>query len=167
MSDPRPSDPRSLETDPVDAATEPRPRSREHWVLLALVAGIAVGLWILGAKLTPDPNGYGTHEQLGLQPCMPMQLWNVPCPGCGVTTSVSLAAHGDFLASARNQPFGFLVALFFAAVVVWAPIATLLGRDLWRDLQSMRYGLWAKVLIAFVALSWIYKLVLVRGWFGL
>jgi hypothetical protein len=160
----RGAEPRELPTaDPPES--RPR-RSREHWILFAVAGAVLLGLWVLGWGLAPDERGYGTHEKLGLQPCMPMQVWNVPCPGCGVTTSVSLAAHGDLVGSFVNQPFGFLVALFLGAFVLWVPIATLLGRDLWRDLQSLRFGWWAKALLLFATLSWIYKIAVVRGWIG-
>jgi hypothetical protein len=97
---------------------------------------------------------------------MTMKLWNVPCPGCGVTTSVALAARGRLLASFENQPFGLLVALFLAGFAVWAPVAHILGRDLWQDLLSVRADRWGPILILIALLAWVYKLALVRGWFS-
>ncbi len=40
-------------------------------LLLALLA-------LLGLALEPDPRGHGTHERLGLQPCLPMERWALP-----------------------------------------------------------------------------------------
>ena len=155
-------------TDPLstDPSLRGGCRSREHWIVVGVAAATLAGLLVLAFAMRPDERGYGTHEQLGLQPCLPMELWHVPCPGCGVTTSVAMAVRGDLLGSLRNQPFGFLMALLFVALAVWAPLAHFLGRDLWRDVQAIRFGLWTKALVIFVALSWVYKLALVRGWFG-
>ncbi len=133
---------------------------------MGVAAATLAGLLVLALAMRPDERGYGTHEQLGLRPCLPMEMWEVPCPGCGVTTSVAMAVRGDLLGSLLNQPFGFLMALVFVAIAVWAPLAHFLGRDLWRDVQSIRIGTWTKALVIFVALSWVYKLALVQGWLG-
>ncbi len=138
-------------------------RSREHWFLLAAAALTVLGLVVMGLLLTPDARGVGTHKQLGLRPCMTMEYWNFPCPGCGVTTSVTLATQGEFLQSFKNQPFGFLVFLTMLGFVGWVAVGQVRGRDLWRDLQSRRWGK-ALVVLAFVcALSWLYKIWLIHG----
>ncbi|MCI0574324.1 MAG: DUF2752 domain-containing protein [Myxococcaceae bacterium] len=138
-------------------------RSREHWLLLLLAAGVVAGLAVLGLALEPDERGVGTHEQLGLRPCLPMQVWSLPCPGCGVTTSVTLATQGRFLAALWNQPFGFAVWLLLLAFVAWAALGHLRGRDLWERLQAWRSGpwLWAGGVLAVV--GWLYKIWLVRA----
>ena len=147
---------------PASAST-PR-RSAEHWVVLALAGAGVLLLTGLGSLIEPDPRGYGTHERFGLQPCMPMQLWNVPCPGCGVTTSVTHAAHGAWAQSLRTQPFGLLLALGFVAFVVWALAAHVRGRDLWSELQRFPWGRAAAVVGVLVVVCWVYKLAAVREW---
>jgi hypothetical protein len=145
------------------AGARPRP-SREHWLLLALGLGALLGLVVLRLWITPDPRGVGTHEQLGMRPCMTMDLWNLPCPGCGVTTSVTLAAQGHFASSIQNQPFGFAV---FGAVLVyagWALVGFFQGADLWKRWQAWNSRPWLWILGSLCAASWLYKLLLVRGW---
>ena len=146
-------------------APTPR-RSPEHTVLflganLSLALLSAFSLWV-----TPDPRGVGTHEQLGLPPCAPMQLWNIPCPGCGVTTSVALAAHGRILASFTNQPFGCALALAVPLFAFWAWRVHLGGRDLRDELSRRTTWPWAVGATALITLSWLYKLARVRGWLG-
>jgi hypothetical protein len=138
-----------------------RGRSIEHaFVLVAALLAplllVAFGLW-----LAPDARGYGTHEKLGLPPCAMMKWLHVPCPGCGVTTSVALAAHGRILDSARTQPFGLLVALAIPAAAILAIAGHFRGRDLYRDLTSIRLGAWTWWLAGGLAAAWVYKIVVV------
>ena len=141
-------------------------RSTEHWVILAVALLGIVGLLVLGLLVDPDPRGFGTHEKLGLPPCRTIDWWGIPCPGCGVTTSVSLAAHGDLLGSLRTQPFGLVSAACVALGSAWALLATLAGRDLYADLRAANLRPPAIVLGVLMAGSWAYKLAVVRGWFG-
>ena len=87
------------------------PRTPEHWVVLLGSLGGLVVLVLLGLFVEPDPRGHGTHESFGLAPCLFVELWDLPCPGCGVTTSLTHAAHGHPLASFLAQPLGFALAL--------------------------------------------------------
>jgi hypothetical protein len=97
-----------------------------------------------------------------------MRFFEVPCPGCGVTTSVTLAAQGRFADSFANQPFGFLVALLMGGLVAFAAVGTVAGRDLNRDLTALpvRARALGIVLGAAMVLAWVYKLLLVRGVIG-
>lgn len=144
----------------MDAAARPT-RSFEHWIVLA---GTFLGLalfFALACFVTPDPRGYGTHEKLGLPPCAMMKWLHVPCPGCGVTTSVALAAHARFLDAARTQPFGLVVALAIPLTAIWALAGHFRGRDLYRDLNAVRLGPWVWWLAGALALSWAYKIAIV------
>ena len=143
-------------------ASKPR-RSREHWLVVGSAVLAAGALVALGLLLTPDARGVGTHEQLGLRPCTTMKLWNIPCPGCGLTTSVTMATQGDFWVSFKNQPFGLVCFLLGVAFVVWTPIAHFRGRDLWADVNALRIGRWAAILGVLAALAWVYKIWLVRA----
>ena len=151
-----------------DDPAEPRSyggRHAEHWVILGVALLSLVGLVLLGMVLEPDPRGFGTHEKLGMRPCMPLELWNVPCPGCGVTTSVTHAVRGDLLGSLRVQPFGIVVVLVVLVLSGWALSIHLRGRDLWDELSEIRWARWMSVLGVLMGAAWIYKTAVVRGWF--
>ena len=131
-----------------------------------MLAGALLGPVLLATLawfVAPDPRGYGTHEKLGLPPCVMMKWLHVPCPGCGVTTSVTLAAHGQLVDAARTQPFGVIVALAIPLAALWALLGHFRGRDLYRDLNAVRLRPWLWVLGGALTLSWIYKLVCVLG----
>ena len=147
---------------PAAQGAETGARGAEHWVILALGLLSPVLLILLGVLLRPDPSGVGTHEQLGLRPCAPMELWDVPCPGCGVTTSVTLTVQGRPLAALANQPLGLLVALLMAVFPIWALAVHLRGRSLGEALARIAVGRSMAILAVFVALTWVYTILLVR-----
>ena len=139
-------------------------RSHEHGVLLALLLVANLGLLAMGLFLEPDERGFGTHEKLGLQPCFPLKMWDIPCPGCGVTTSVTHAAHGDLVTSFLTQPLGLLLALTTVALLVYGLWLHVTGGDLWARLHALPWReVWMSV-GGVAALAWIYKLASVRGW---
>jgi len=145
---------------------EPVRRSREHALVLLLALAAPLALFVLGRALRPDPRGFGTHEQLGFGPCWPMAHWNLPCPGCGVTTAVALAAHGEELASLRTQPLGLALLLATLAGGAWALVGHARGRDLALELARFhRPAVWLSA-GTFALGAWLYKIALVRGWLG-
>jgi hypothetical protein len=149
----------------VPAARNPvRERSKEHWIVLALAWIALAGTFSAGAVLEPDPRGWGTHQQLGFRPCLPMVLWNVPCPGCGVTTAVALAVHGEARASLRAQPFGLVTLGVLAAFAVWSSAQHVRGRDVWLESKRIAWKRWGSLLGTAALVAWVYKIALVRGW---
>lgn len=135
-------------------------------MVLVLCLLAPLGLLVLGRALRPDPRGFGTHQQLGFGPCWPMAHWNLPCPGCGVTTAVALAAHGEALASLHTQPLGLALLLATLVGATWALVGHARGRDLGRELVRFhRAPVWL-ALASFALLTWLYKIALVRGWLG-
>lgn len=82
-----------------------------------------VGLTGVAAWLNPDPHLHGTHTQLGLPPCLSVVLFGRPCPGCGMTTSISNLVHGHFVDAFRAHPFGppmYLLYTLSAGAAFWA-----------------------------------------------
>lgn len=138
--------------------------SREHHLVLVACLAAPVALFVLGLALRPDPRGWGTHEQLGFRPCYPMSRWNLPCPGCGVTTSVALVARGEILAALRTQPLGPLVVLAALAGAGWALHGHWRARALAGELARLPWGVLARIAGALTLLAWLYKAATTRGW---
>ena len=131
----------------------------EHWFLLAIAGCIIVAFVVLGVFISPDERGFGTHEKLGLPPCTVLEATGIPCPGCGVTTSVSLAANGRFIDSFVNQPFGLFFALASAVYALWAFWTHVRGGDLHEIVRKFRLGKWALWLGLAMGAAWVYKIV--------
>lgn len=83
------------------------------WLVLALVAS---GVLATAAFLNPAAQGWGTHRQLGLPPCLWLELTGQKCPGCGLTTALSAALHGQWQQAWQANAAGLpLIALLVAA----------------------------------------------------
>lgn len=139
------------------APTADPARSAAHWIVLAVCLASPLGLVAARALLQPEPQGFGTHEQLGLPPCQSMDWFGVPCPGCGVTTSVAWFAHADAMRSLQTQPLGFLigaVALFAAPLALFGVVR---GVDLGEQARSFNRPRTWFALGAFACASWLYK----------
>jgi hypothetical protein len=153
----------------VDPMTKPINRSGKggrslgHWSVFG-ASGVGV-LALLALRLiaTPDERGYGTHEQLGLPDCLMMEVTGVPCPGCGVTTSVTLFVHGRFLDSFLTQPFGLIVVVLIPLFVVWSLWGHARGADLYENLTSKSAKRWIVPGVIAMGAAWIYKLVVMFG----
>ena len=133
-------------------------RPAEHDLLFGLSVAALAGVAVLGLWMNPDSRGFGTHEQLGLAPCRSMEWLGFPCPGCGVTTSVSLFWHGELWASFVNQPFGCLLAGSLPLLALGAIVAHFRGRDLYVWLLAARLGRFFIALGSLMLAAWIYKL---------
>jgi len=96
------------------------------------VSGLGAAVFLVAAVLCPyEDNGvpltHGTHRQLGLPPCHFQTLFAMPCPSCGMTTSVSLCMHGDFDAAFRVNWAGVLVTVLGMGVTISLGMAAIGG----------------------------------------
>jgi len=118
------------------------PRRRLVGVAVALPClGILVAAW----AVAPDASGYGTHEKLGMQQCAFMVRYGLPCPTCGLTTSVSAAVHGRFSLAARAQPFGIVLAAAAAVLAAFGTLELVTGRPWLARLRPRLWWLWAGI----------------------
>ena len=138
---------------------DPAGRGPGHAALLAAGLMAPVGLVVLRLATEPAAGGAGTHTQLGLEPCHMRALVGVDCPGCGVTTALSHAAHGAPAMSFATHPFGALLALALLAAPVLALGRHLAGADLAADLGRHGRRLALLALVALLA-GWLLRLAL-------
>lgn len=121
-----------------------------------VAAALLVAPLLLAWMLSPDPRGHGTHEQLGLPPCVTMQLFGVPCLFCGMTTSFAWFAHGHPLHALTVQPAAAVFALLMLCGSVAAGACGACG-SLPMPGQRRWIAAGAKLAGAIVVAAWIYK----------
>lgn len=86
-------------------------------VALAAVSLVLAGLWVTASRLTPERDGLGTHQQLGLPPCTSRVLFGMRCPACGMTTSWAHLARGNIVGAAASNVGGLMLG-----VLAWMTI---------------------------------------------
>jgi predicted anti-sigma-YlaC factor YlaD len=160
-------------SDPVD---DPRPadapvtatRSTNSGRLIsAIVFGVSASILLVAFALTPNTkDGVGTHTAMGLPPCGLEEATGIPCATCGMTTSFSLAVHGDLAAAFTNQPAGALLAVLTAMAVVLSGYAFVTGMSL----APIGAVIWQPRVVVIGAvillIAWAYKIVIHTGMFG-
>jgi hypothetical protein len=99
--------------------------------MLAALSLVLVTLLGTAACLTPNRNGMGTHQQLGLPPCSMVQILGVRCPACGMTTSWAYLLNGQVFSSLRANAGGTLLGLAALAAAPWCLATALRGRWFW------------------------------------
>jgi hypothetical protein len=109
------------------AGTQPTARTWVRFMLLAVAVGLVL-VFVFALQVKPyDASGrpltMQTHEQLGLPPCRFYELFDRPCPSCGLTTSFSLLMHGDLTGSLNANAVGTLLAMFCVALVPWSRVS--------------------------------------------
>ena len=82
------------------------------------VAVFAAAAWLDPYDAAGRPLTHGTHRQFGLPPCMLNLVTGLPCPACGMTTSVALLAHGDWAAAWNANWAGAAIGLLGAATTL-------------------------------------------------
>ena len=135
-----------------------RSRSPWHFAVLGAAWGLPLVLVALSLWTTPEAAGTGTHEQLGLGACRFRGLFGIPCPGCGVTTSVSHFAHGELWLALATQPLGAVLGLLTVLLPLAATWRTLRGADLSQDVLRLTRPRFAIAAALLVVGAWIYKL---------
>jgi len=148
---------------PLDLRESP-PVAVAGRVAAALVLSASVAVLAIAAWLTPDPRGFGTHEQLGTPPCLPLMRWGLPCPTCGMCTAFAHAIRGELVAAFLAQPAGLALAVATAIAGVASAFVLIAGRKIplaisWSWTKQL---LW--IAIVLVLAAWAYKVIML--WSG-
>lgn len=121
-------------------------------VLLPQIAVLGIALW-----LTPNPNGLGTHMELGLPPCGFLLATGYPCATCGMTTAFTWAAHGHLIESFLTQPAGAVLCMMSTMTALISLYAIFTGISLlplWKFVWRSRF---IGMMILMILVAWAYK----------
>ncbi len=88
--------------------------------------------------------------------CVFQELLNVPCPGCGVTRSVSAIARGDISSAWEFNPAGLFLFIYFLAQVPLRIMALKFSTLRARISHLGRVG--GKLAVSVLLLAWIIRL---------
>ena len=97
-------------------------------VMLAVSGLSLLGLFGVARFLSPDPSGFGTHEQLGMMPCGFKLMFGIPCPSCGMTTSWSWLVRGEISHACQTHFGGVLLGVFCGVLAIGSIASGIRGR---------------------------------------
>lgn len=123
----------------------------------AVFALAALAAIVVLARVAPDPRGFDTHTQLGLEPCGWPRAYGVPCPTCGCTTAACQVVHGHVFQAFAVQPFGAGIALLGLALGAHGLYCLLRGRSFVDLLVRVPFGLGVLAMVALFFGGWLYK----------
>lgn len=132
-----------------------------------LLVGGALAIFVvfaIAARLTPNPSGMGTHQQLGLPPCSFQFFLSLPCPTCGFTTTWTLIMHGRWWEAVQTNLGGVMLWLLAAFCGVWMFVSGLRGAWFICRLTSTFFALTLATIALTTFLIWLGRLI--NAYFG-
>ena len=139
-------------------------RGNSYRLAAGVITLACLGILALAAWLTPNPEGVGTHKQLGLDVCGFYERTGYPCPTCGMTTAFAHVLRGQLLDAFAVQPAGALAALLCAAAALTGAYVTFTGKHLdqyFPPVNALRL-LIAVAVIVLAAWGWLCALTYLR-----
>jgi Protein of unknown function (DUF2752) len=118
--------------------------SRSDRIAWGVLAMVLVSLLGIAVFLKPNPDGLGTHQQLGLPPCTFQFLLGIRCPACGMTTSWSYMMKGMIRNAFETSSSGTLLGMLALWVVPVSGWKSLSGRAR----KDSRFGALAVILFS-------------------
>lgn len=106
-----------------------------------LIAGVGLAVVLaIASWLSPSPQGYGTHRQLGLPDCTMVAIFGTRCPGCGMTTSWAHTMRGDWEAALGANIGGTMLcilSMFCAPCLIGLGLSGRSSRGGWFSMFSL------------------------------
>jgi hypothetical protein len=126
-------------------------------VIAAVWATVCAVALLLPVLLTPDPRGYGTHEQFFLHGCIFRRLTTLPCPFCGLTTSFAHIVRGNLADAVRCHPAG---PVLYVLLILGALYSLMWGISGWNPLRgSLDWLTRPRWMVIIIILIWIPALI--------
>ncbi|HCU23725.1 MAG TPA: hypothetical protein DF383_01810, partial [Deltaproteobacteria bacterium] len=116
------------------------------------------GVFTLSALLTPNSSGIGTHQRLGLPPCLFYTWTGLPCPSCGLTTSFTHLMHGHWREAFHVHPLGPLFFFGFALLAIFGLLEFFGKKTPLNSIFSESTLRWPYALVALFLTIWLIRL---------
>jgi len=126
--------------------------------LLSAWSLMLLGGFFVAYRLEPDPRGFGTHQRLGLPPCTIRTVFGIPCPSCGMTTSIANVTKGRWREAAQASLAAILLSLVCAALIPWCWLSAFYGRLCWVTRPDLLAALVAGSIGGVAAVEWVIRL---------
>jgi len=84
--------------------------------------------YVLDSEGNKIPMRMGSHQSIGLDPCRFKELFGIPCPSCGMTTSFATLIRADFVNSLKANWVGTTLATICLLMIPWGIISAVRGK---------------------------------------
>lgn len=129
-------------------------------IVNAGILGLTISALVVLSLLTPAPSGIGTHQQIIPVPCLFRLVIKIPCPSCGLTTSVVYLLHGDIINSIKAHLLGLLFMMALMAILFTSIIGMIKNRAWWKIVEKRWFQNTALYGIGLYLGVWIIRLML-------
>ncbi|MCB9831491.1 MAG: DUF2752 domain-containing protein [Planctomycetes bacterium] len=127
-----------------------------------LLIGLALTPLVIAWRLAPDARGFGTHEQLGMEPCGWLESSGQPCPTCGMTTAFANTVRLRLVAAFMANPAGLFLCLLCIALPIYVIRSWWLGLPPGRFFYGRLGRSWLAVLLFVLVFGWLFKILTYR-----
>ena len=131
-------------------------------IVAAIIAAGLIALLVTARTLQPNPDGLGTHRQLGLPPCSMLWATGVRCPGCGMTTSWAHITRGQLPSAVSVNLAGSLLAVLAAIVAAASARVAITAATVTRR-QQWILTIALLVIVAVAMLDWMRRVLATWG----
>ncbi|MBR5373168.1 MAG: DUF2752 domain-containing protein [Paludibacteraceae bacterium] len=127
-------------------------KSKRAFLLFSVALLLVAYVWLAINMWMGEGNGFIV--------CPFRRITSLPCPGCGLTTSILLMLKGEFATAVGLNP----MVLLALPMLVVSPILLALKADrcyeLWCGFEEyVRNGKWGWILFLIIAIDWIYLII--------
>lgn len=105
----------------------PKSNSGRQWLTIAAVGALVATFFMPTA-------GLAVHL------CLFKWITGLPCPGCGLTRSITFLSQGDFHHALVYHPFGLVLYSVLVGAVVWPALPAGLRARILTTVNSRRFG---------------------------
>ena len=127
-------------------------------VAMVVLAFALLALLVTAGRLTPDAQGHGTHQQLGLPPCTFYVIFRRPCPACGMTTSWAWLMRGEVGKALAANVGGTLLACMSLIGAPWLLASAIGGRWFGGRPKEWVLAVIAGLVCLATAAQWVWRL---------
>ncbi len=139
--------------DADDVARTRRWQRKRHGSMLWISASVVALAFLMQVQDGTRVAFRGLEDYPLPELCGSRAMFNVECPGCGLTRSILSLARGDWEASLSYHRIGWILAL---AIVLQIPYRIYRLRELKTGISEARWPVWfGNCLIALLLINWL------------
>ena len=91
--------------------------------------------------------------------CLFEKILHIPCPFCGIRTSVFAFVHGDFRGAFMTNPAGPIILIALISYLIYFTLATMCNLKVQFNREVTAINKINGVILSLLIMQWIYKII--------